>query len=40
MFEVMADSLDREWWAAYRTELQNTFRQDEILIWASEVIQL
>ena len=40
MFEVIADQLERAWWAAYRTQLQNTFRQDEILIWASEVIKL
>lgn len=40
MFEVIANQLDREWWAAYRTQLQNIFRQDEILIWASEVIKL
>ena len=40
MFEVMADQLDREWWAAYRKQLQNKFRQDEVLIWASSITRL
>ena len=40
MFEVMADELEKEWWAAYRNQLQERFRQDEILIWASEITRL
>jgi hypothetical protein len=35
IFEVMADELDRAWWAAYRADLQRLFEQDEILIRAS-----
>lgn len=33
--EVMADALDRGWWAGYRRELEARFRQDEILIRAT-----
>jgi hypothetical protein len=38
--EVMADSLDRAWWAGYRRELEARFRQDEILIRATECERL
>lgn len=34
LFEVMADALDRNWWSAYRQRLEQTFRQDEIVIRA------
>jgi hypothetical protein len=30
--EVMADELDRAWWAALRDRLAKEFRQDEIVI--------
>ena len=40
MFEVMAERLDEAWWADYRTHLQKTFRQDEVLIWASVITRL
>jgi hypothetical protein len=40
MFEVMCAELDRAWWAGYREELEQRFRQDEVLIWASEVTKL
>ena len=30
-YEVMAESLDREWWAAYRRELEDGFRQQELV---------
>jgi hypothetical protein len=33
--EVMADELDRAWWAGYRRVLESRFRQDEILIRAT-----
>jgi len=39
MFEVMANQLDKDWWAVYRTQLQEQFRQDEVLIWASTIIK-
>jgi hypothetical protein len=34
LIEVMVDAVDREWWSAYRTELEQIFRQDEILVRA------
>ena len=34
VLEVMADQLDRDWWAAYRRELEARFRQDEIVVRA------
>lgn len=40
MFEVMSAELDTNWWGGYRTELQEKFRQDEVLIWASAVTKL
>lgn len=38
--EVMADNLDRAWWNGYRHELERRFRQDEIVIRASEIERL
>jgi hypothetical protein len=32
MFEVLADQLDKEWWASYRKELEDKFRQEELLM--------
>jgi hypothetical protein len=40
VFEVMTELLDREWWAAYRQELERDFEQHEILIRASTVQRL
>jgi len=40
IFEVMAETLDRQWWASYRTALETRFRQDEILIRASRADRL
>ena len=37
ILEVMADDLDRAWWADYRRELERLFEQDEIVIRASAV---
>jgi len=34
LVEVMVEAFDREWWAAYRAELERTFRQDEIVVRA------
>jgi hypothetical protein len=34
MVEVMDHSLDREWWAGYRLELEERFRQDEVVVRA------
>jgi hypothetical protein len=40
MFEVLAEQLDRDWWSLYRKQLQNKFRQDEVLVWASSITKL
>ncbi len=40
VFEVMTEYLDRAWWDAYRRGLENSFRQDEILIRATEITKL
>ncbi len=40
VFEVMTDSLDRDWWQSYRRELERRFRQDEIVIRAQEIEKL
>ena len=40
IFEVMADSLDREWWRNYRAQLEQRFRQDEIVTRASSFEKL
>ncbi len=34
MFEVMCDELDDSWWSAYRYELEEKFRQEEVLVRA------
>ena len=39
-FEVLADTLDRDWWAAYRAALAARFRQDELMITAAAVERL
>lgn len=33
-FEVMAESLDRDWWRDYREQLRKRFRQQEIVMRA------
>jgi hypothetical protein len=38
--EVMAEELDRAWWAGYRRALEERFRQDEIVIRATEIERL
>jgi hypothetical protein len=40
MFEVMSAELDRSWWSDYRTELQERFQQEELLVWAESVTKL
>lgn len=37
IFEVIADWLDRSWWRDYRAQLEERFRQDEIVVRAREV---
>jgi hypothetical protein len=40
MFEVVTEELDKAWWADYRQQLQHEFRQEELLVWASEITRL
>jgi hypothetical protein len=40
LFEIMADTLDRAWWAAYRRILEVRFDQQEIVIRAQEIERL
>ena len=37
VIEVMTASLDRAWWARYRKQLEQRFRQDTIVIRASGI---
>ena len=37
LFEVMSDGIDRNWWQRYRAELEQLFRQDEIVVRAHEI---
>lgn len=37
LFEVIADSFDRDWWQAYRRVLERTFDQEKILVRAMRV---
>ena len=37
LFEVVAETLDRDWWRAYRDDLCGRFAQEEVLVRASEV---
>jgi hypothetical protein len=36
VYEVMVDSLDPAWWAAYRKRLEAQFRQKELVVRALE----
>jgi hypothetical protein len=40
VFEVMADEFDKDWWGAYRRKLEQSFRQQEIVIRAHETFVL
>lgn len=40
VFEVMTETLDQEWWRAYRRRLEREFRQDQIVVRASVVTLL
>lgn len=37
IFEVMTESLDRDWWRTYRARLQRAFAQEKLVIRATEV---
>ena len=34
LVEVMVETFDRNWWSAYRAQLERVFRQDEIVVRA------
>lgn len=40
IYEVMTDALDRAWWRGFRAALERDFRQDEILVRATECVRL
>jgi|SRR5712664_3325013 hypothetical protein len=40
VFEVMTETLDTAWWGSYRLQLEQDFRQDEIVVRASSVTLL
>ena len=40
VYEVMAEALEPEWWAAYRRELEGRFAQEELVVRAQEMRRL
>jgi len=40
VYEVMADTLDRGWWQAFRADLEGRFAQDELVVRAHPVERL
>lgn len=34
LVEVMVETVERDWWSAYRAELERSFRQDEVVVRA------
>lgn len=40
IYEVMADTLQRRWWRALRSELEERFKQDKVLIRAQKMWEL
>jgi len=40
VFEVMAEDLDRAWWRGYREDLERRFRQEKMVVRASEFEEL
>jgi hypothetical protein len=40
IFEVMADALDRAWWREYRAQLESRFRQEKLVVRATEFEEL
>lgn len=37
ILEVMAEELDRDWWRAYRSQLEKRFDQDEVVVRAHAI---
>jgi hypothetical protein len=40
IFEVMAETLERDWWREYRAELERRFRQEKMIARATEYVEL
>ena len=40
IYEVMVPELDREWWKAYRIQLEDAFDQDELVVRAQAMERL
>jgi hypothetical protein len=40
VYEVMAELLDRKWWAEYRAGLEDKFEQDELVVRAQSIERL
>ncbi len=40
VFEVMSAGLEREWWGDYRRDLERRFRQEKIVVRATEFEEL
>ena len=40
IFEVMAEGVDRAWWRDYRGELERRFRQEKMVVRATEFEEL
>ncbi|TLX55730.1 hypothetical protein DN824_17900 [Stutzerimonas nosocomialis] len=40
IYEVMASTLERDWWAGYRATLERRFRQEEMVVRAQQVTLL
>lgn len=40
LYEVMADDLDRAWWARYRDALERRFAQEEVVVRAQAIERL
>jgi len=38
--DIMTDELDRQWWKAYRRELEIRIGQEEIVVCATEICRL
>ena len=37
IFELMTETLDREWWQSYRQKLEALFRQEELVVRAHRI---
>ena len=40
IFEVMSGDLERDWWAAYRADLEARFRQEKMIVRATAIEHL